>query len=138
MAVLLVLTSLVALRAADDPAREKERLQGNWAASTIIDSGRAESGDAVKGLKLTIKDDKYVYKLGGRSFTAVFKIQPAKKPKEMDITFEEGPQKGKTLRAIYSLEGDELKICGGDKRPSELESKPKSEVILFVFKREKP
>lgn len=39
---------------------------------------------------------------------------------------------------VGSLEGNELKICGGDNRPTELESKPNSESILFVFKREQP
>jgi uncharacterized protein (TIGR03067 family) len=141
-AVLLATSALSACRAADADAdvlaREKERLQGTWAATAVIDNGREEAAEQVRELKLTIKGDKYIYTLGQRSFAAVYKIDPTKKPKEMDVTFEEGPIKGTTMRAIYALEGDELKICGGDKRPAELASRPKSQVILFVFKRGKP
>ena len=39
------------------------------------------------------------------------KLDPAKKPREMDITYDDGPNKGKTHHAIYALEGDTLTIC---------------------------
>jgi len=122
----------------DEPSKEKKKLEGTWAAISLVDNGRSESADDLKGFKLTIKGDKYIYAIGERMFGARYKIETTKKPKEMNIRFEEGPQKGKTMLAIYSLEGDELKICGGDRRPAEFSSKPKSEVILIQFKREKP
>jgi uncharacterized protein (TIGR03067 family) len=31
----------------------------------------------------------------------------------IDVTFKEGPEKGKTRRGIYVLEGDTHKICFG-------------------------
>jgi uncharacterized protein (TIGR03067 family) len=142
LAFVVAASSVLVLRASDSDraAKEKDKvkLQGSWTTISIIDEGREEPKEAVKGLKLTIKGDKYIYVMGGRSFAAAYKIDPAKTPKEMDVTFEEGPQKGKTMLSIYSLDGDDLKICGGDKRPTEFTSQPNSQVVLFVFKRDKP
>lgn len=142
VSVLLVAGSLAplqVLQAADgDKEKEKEKLQGTWAAISLVDSGRKEKEANVKRLKLKIKGDKYTYVIGTASFSAVYKIDTTKTPRQMDVTFEEGPQKGKTMRAIYSLKGDELKICGGFTRPADFVSKPKSKVVLFVFKRERP
>jgi uncharacterized protein (TIGR03067 family) len=140
LAFLWSAASLVPLCAADmdSVAKEKEKLQGTWAAVSVVDNGRSESTELLKTLKLTIKGDKYIFRDGDWKLSAAYKIDPTKKPKQMSITFEEGPKKGKTMLAIYSVEGDKLKICGGDRRPTEFASKRKSEVILFEFKREKP
>jgi len=135
--LLLFVCSSSALQgfAADD-SKDKEKLQGTWKAVSVTDNGRTESGDAVKTLKLQIKKDAYTYVIGDKNFSARFTIDPSKKPKQMDVTFEEGPQKGKTMRAIYSLDGDKLKICGGDERPTEFSAKAKSKAVLFEFERD--
>jgi hypothetical protein len=46
----------------------------------------------------------------------------------------------KKLSGIYSLEGDELKICAGrgDDRPTDFATEPGAKVLLLVLKREKP
>jgi RNA polymerase sigma factor (sigma-70 family) len=44
-----------------------------------------------------------------RDFT--FTLEPRKAPKEMDVTFLEGPMTGRTFEGIYVLRGDELRIC---------------------------
>ena len=75
--------------------------------------------------------------MGERRFSAAYTIDPNKNPKELDVTFEEGPQKGKTMFAIYSLDGGELNICGGSKRPTEFSSKPKSDTVLLTFRTRK-
>jgi uncharacterized protein (TIGR03067 family) len=116
MILLAVVVALTGCGKEDSPparAKEKEGIQGTWTAIALIDNGREESKDDVKRLKLTIQGDKYVYAYAGveRTFAAAYKIDPTKNPKEMDVTFEEGPEKGNTMLAIYSLEGDELRIC---------------------------
>ena len=43
-----------------------------------------------------------------RRTTGRFTVDPAKKPKEMDVKPKDGPNKGKTVKAIYKLDGDTL------------------------------
>ena len=140
LALLISITSVTGIFGyqTESRAREKETLQGMWAPISLVEDGNEQPSEDLKRLRLTIKGNTYVYSLDERSFRAVYTNDPAKTPKQMDITFEDGPQKGKTMLAIYSLHGDELKICGGFTRPTEFSSKPNSEMILFVYKREKP
>jgi len=68
-------------------------------------------------------------------------VDVAKKPKQLDITFTDGPDKGKTTLAIYELEDDTYKVCidvGEKGRPTEFASKKGSGHVLQVLKREKP
>jgi uncharacterized protein (TIGR03067 family) len=58
----------------------------------------------------------------------------------MDITGTEGPNKGKTMLAIYELEGDSMKVCydmSGKERPTEFKTKPGTAQFLAKYKREK-
>jgi RNA polymerase sigma factor (sigma-70 family) len=75
-------------------------------------------------------------------FPFQFNLDPAKKPKQMDIVTRADPE-GKEpyvakIAAIYSLEGDTLKICyaqPGKPRPTEFAAKPDGEHTLLVLKR---
>ena len=58
----------------------------------------------------------------------------------MDIKGTDGPNKGKTIKTIYKIDGDTVTLCyelGGDGRPTKFESKPESKQFLVVYKREK-
>jgi uncharacterized protein (TIGR03067 family) len=75
------------------------------------------------------------------TYRGTFKLDLSKKPKEIDVVFTEGPEKGKTSLGIYELEGDVYKVCiglTGKKRPTEFISKPGSGHVLEVLKRQKP
>jgi uncharacterized protein (TIGR03067 family) len=59
----------------------------------------------------------------------------------MDITGNEGPNKGKTFLAIYELKGDTLRICydlSGQARPTEFKTKKDTRLFLVTYQREKP
>ncbi len=133
----LALTGVPALIWAGDNAAEMTKLQGTWALVSLIDKGRAEPDKLVQTLKLIIDGDKYTYDIGGKMFNATFKLDAAAKPLAIDVKFDSGPAKDRVMKAIYVIEGDTLKICGADKRPTEFESTKESGTILFTFKREK-
>jgi uncharacterized protein (TIGR03067 family) len=78
-------------------------------------------------------------------FFFTFTLDPAAQPKAMDLIPEEGPAKGKTLRGIYSLEGDVLKICyvspntpepEKQPRPREFAARKGSGHVLLVFRQD--
>ena len=69
------------------------------------------------------------------------KLDPSKSPKAMDIRGAEGPNKGKTILAIYELDGDTLRVCydhSGKARPSAFKAEAKSPRSLITYRRAKP
>src|SRR5262249_21126485 len=51
----------------------------------------------------------------------VFRLDPSRQPKAVDFLLTSGPHQGKTVRAIYALDGDELRVYlapAGQARPT--------------------
>jgi uncharacterized protein (TIGR03067 family) len=78
---------------------------------------------------------------GAQTDQGTVKLESSAKPKAMMITGAEGPNKGKTLPAIYEVNGDTLRVCynlGGQERPTAFETKAGTQQFLVTYKREKP
>ncbi len=139
-----ILTSILLLGAdaSKDEAIKKELAQaeGVWAIVSIELEGEKLPEEVLKGAQITIKGTSYGMKLGDGMESGSFKIDPAAKPKSMDILPAEGPHKGQTLLAIYEVNGDDLKMCialPGKDRPKEFVSKAGSGHVLEILKRQK-
>jgi uncharacterized protein (TIGR03067 family) len=133
--------AFAALVRSDDAPDDAKMLNGTWVVVSADLSGKAMPDDFVKSLKLTIDGEKYTTKVGDEVDKGTLKIDPAKKPKTMDISPSEGPNKGKTLLAIYQVTGDALKVCyrlGEGDRPDEFKSTAENKLFLVNYKREKP
>lgn len=80
--------------------------------------------------------------MAGEKNVNTIKLDPTVKPKTIDNTFPDGPQKGQLYRGIYKLEGDTLTLCvnneNGGPRPKEFLSKPDSTIGIVVLKKQKP
>jgi uncharacterized protein (TIGR03067 family) len=70
-----------------------------------------------------------------------YTIDTSKKPAEMDIVRQEGEQKGMTVKAIFSLDGDNLKICLAEApsgaRPMDFKIKEGDRSVYMELKRDK-
>ena len=138
LASLLMVAGLVGTTASHEDPLKKEikRLQGKWQLVSLVHDGEvvelAEPKNVItfKGATVSESSNKDV---------SEFKLNPEKKPKEMDWIGIEGRHKGETMMGIYSLEGDTLKICHSHYskkgRPTEFASKPGSGHRLLVLKR---
>ena len=78
--------------------------------------------------------------LGKSSNMGDLRLDPSKKPREMDFVHLEGLLRDKTWQAIYELDGGTLKICyaeadSGKERPKEFKTQPDSALLLIVLKR---
>lgn len=125
----------------DDMKKELEKLQGTWKLESVEVEGQKAPPEAFKGVRLTIKGDKFSFTESNTTFGGTFKVDLLKKPNTIDISFTEGPEKGTTTLGIYEVEGDTWKIClnpKGAKRPAEFRAKQGTGEVLEVFKREKP
>ena len=93
-----------------------------------------------KTIKLVVKDDKYTVTVGKQVDQGTVKLMPSATPKAMDITGTDGPNKGKTILAIYERKGDTLRICydlSGKKRPTEFKTEAGTQLFLVEYKRQK-
>jgi uncharacterized protein (TIGR03067 family) len=119
---------------------DSKMMEGTWLPVEAELGGQKFSDEVLKTLKLTISDGKYTVKAGELIDKGTFKLEPTAKPKAMDITSTEGPNKGKTILAIYELTGDTLRVCydlAGKKRPTEFKTAKDTQQFLVNYKREK-
>jgi uncharacterized protein (TIGR03067 family) len=142
-------------RAEADDADNDElpKLDGAWQVmSATIDHGRTtfkrpEHQWVIKGDQIAVKKgnlDRFKFtSVGDRiadalGYNATFKVDPSAEPPTIDLQPSEGPDRGKTLHGIYSLEGDVLKICvalSGEKRAGDFEAMRRKDRWLITFKR---
>ena len=120
----------------------QHQLQGTWTATKAKRDGKA--GEDVVGHRLSFegnrfqirsKDDKLLYE-------GTVRVDPSTKPASIDFQHTEGVLKGKTWKAIYTLNGDTLMTCDNapnldQGRPAEFEAKAGSGQIIITFQRAK-
>jgi uncharacterized protein (TIGR03067 family) len=134
----LVLSFSPATRSGD--AKDRDTLQGTWLPSKAELAGKKFPDEVRKTIKLVVKGDKYTVTVGEAVDRGTVKLKPAAKPKELDITGTDGPNKGKTILAIYERDGDTLRVCydlSGNSRPKKFETKEGTQLFFVTYKREK-
>lgn len=145
MRVLLSFVAATLLLGAEAPAEAVKKdmllLEGEWSMVSGERDGQKLPDEFVKGGKRTAKDGETSITINDMLFMkAKFTVDPAKKPKEIDYSITDGPEKGKTRLGIYEIDGDMVKFCfaaPGDKRPTEFTAKEGSNCTLSVWKRNK-
>lgn len=143
----LILVAVAATLIAGDTAKEDantkdvKKMQGDWAAASIIREGTALPEDYAQTLFRTVKDDAYtVYRFNKAIGKGTFKIDASTKPKSIDA-FPDRADKSKPLRGIYEFAGDNrVKVCfapPGKERPTDFTAKEGSEHTCTTWEREK-
>ena len=134
-----VLLSAFAVRSGDG---KKNPLAGTWLPATAEIAGKPFPDEIRKTMKLVIhNDDKYTVTVGDKVDQGTVKLNSTAKPMEIDIVGTEGPNKGKTILAIYEHKGDTLRVCydlSGKNRPKEFKTREGTQLFLVTYKREKP
>ncbi len=136
------------LSAADDTTDEAIRkdlksLTGTWKVESREAYGEKAPADALKGVFVKIADD------GTATVTKEGKVirklkwvnmDPTQKTKTVDVEVIEGDEKGKTLLAVYQIEGDKYTICvanPGKDRPKAFSTEVESGHALMTYSRTK-
>jgi uncharacterized protein (TIGR03067 family) len=105
---------------------ELKKLEGTW----VVDGAYVRGKEIVRhrGAELVFRGTSCTSNQDGRVESFEIRLDPSKKVKQMDST-----EKGTTVLGVYDLDGDNLKICFGEKRPN----KVNSDDLLYVLKRAK-
>ena len=126
--------------------KDEDDLQGKWTVTAVM-SGSPQKDKQVSEIGIVFEfkaDTLFRYEKGIRQDDSVnFKLDPAKKPKTIDLyPFPKDKTKAPLL-GIYAINGDQLKISwskiDGQFRPEsfELAEKNRTRQITFVLQRVK-
>jgi uncharacterized protein (TIGR03067 family) len=132
----LVLACSSAARGTDE---RDDTLEGTWLPSAAELGGKRFPDEVRKAIRLVVKGDQYTVTVGTQPDRGTCKLDPSAKPKALDITGTDGPNKGRTILAIYERDGDTLRVCydlGGKGRPAEFGTKAGTRLFLVTYKRE--
>jgi uncharacterized protein (TIGR03067 family) len=106
---------LSAAPAPKEEIKDKDKLQGTWEIVSIDYEGQHYGAESYRGWRYILTGDKMVRKLNDdTNRESVFVLDPSKKPKTIDLTYEEPPGSKHTALGVYELDGDTLKWCFGD------------------------
>src|SRR5262249_25169814 len=118
---------------------DADKIQGVWVPVSVEKDGQKAPEEQFEGIKLKFAfDGKGAVLKGGQEMEVQYKLDPAKKPGEIDITVKEGGGE-KVYKGIYKLDDKNLTICFVDEpeeRPTDFTTQMGSTRQLVVLKRE--
>lgn len=103
--------------AADDSKADLEKLQGSWKIVAVVRDGKKQPSEAGKEHKMTFKGDKVTLRDGDKEAQATCKLDAKDGLKYLDVVGQ--GDNVFTLRCIFLLEGDDLKIASAIDRGKE-------------------
>jgi uncharacterized protein (TIGR03067 family) len=123
-------------------AKDLQAFQGTWRLSAKEQDGKKFSEEEIKDVISTSDGSgKVSVRRGGKVINeGSIKLDPAKKPRTIDVTFTEGERKGQMVLGIYEIESDAFRVCiarPGEGRPADFSAEVGSGRTLVVYKREK-
>jgi uncharacterized protein (TIGR03067 family) len=120
----------------------EEKLQGTWKQTFSGFEGEDATAREREFLNhwVITRDSIAIYVRGAASGGWTYRLDPTKRPAEMDLTTNDGGM-AHSYQCIYKLNGDELIVClqnFADKgRPTSFDPKPGSGICKFVYARAK-
>lgn len=130
---------VLAAQAGDDAQKkEKTALQGKWKILSL-ESNKGKDTNVEGAVMEFDKDGKHLsFTKDDTAKKATFKLNPAGKPKEIDIS---PVDENKTFEGIYRIEKSTLKLClapeAGDGRPTEFALKDGKNYVIITMERVK-
>ena len=110
-------------------SRDLELLEGSWVITALEMDGRAMPAGTFEHVRLVINGDRFTSLGMGSVYQGELALDTSTSPRQLDMKFDAGPEKGNTNLGIYELLGDTLKICiatRGTVRPAKFASTPDS------------
>lgn len=142
ISILICTFSLAALVmcSAGENTGDARNIEGMWLPVKAELAGQQMSDASLKSIHyLKLAGGKYEVQAESLD-KGDYTIDPAAKPRVIDIAGVEGANAGKKIPAIYELDGDRLTICyglGGGQRPTEFKTEKGTMNFLITYQRKK-
>jgi len=120
--------------------KDLENFQGTWTVVSMEMDGKPLDEEKRQKIKLSIKGENFTFHNGQESEPGLYKIDPTKNPKELNIVISEGNDKGKVYLVIYKFADGKMIQCmelANKSRPGEFTGKAGSGCALEVWQRQK-
>jgi uncharacterized protein (TIGR03067 family) len=122
-------------------AKELKALEGTWEIVFVEVGGKKGMLPENQKERLTFREKAFTAVQGEKvRDKGALHIDPTKKPKTLDMTSGGGANKGDVIRAIYELQGDEMRVCvspPGQPRPTAFTTEAGSAHYIGTFRRVK-
>jgi uncharacterized protein (TIGR03067 family) len=122
-------------------SKDAESIQGTWAPAKAELAGNPLPDEVLKTIILKLDHGNFDVSVAGQPDKGTYTLETSSQPKVITIKGTEGPNKGKTIPAIYELKGDSLRICydlSGAKHPGEFKTEAGTRLFLVTYQRKKP
>jgi len=90
---------------------------------------------------IVVKANRFTSLGMGKVYEGALQLDPSTNPRQLNMHFDAGPEKGNTNLCIHELAGDVWKLCiatEGSERPSAFISTPGTGIALEMIQRVKP
>ncbi len=129
--------------AGEKPTTDAKTLQGTWKIIELEANGEKKPAEDFEGWKVVVKgDDFWLEKPSGLDPKLKFKLDRGKSPNTIDLTVQEGKDKGQVAPGIYAFDNGKLRLCiniFGDRtiRPKEFKTQDHDGTGYAILVREK-
>jgi uncharacterized protein (TIGR03067 family) len=114
------------------------KLDGTWNAVEAQLGGQQIDAEYIPAIILKVENENYESIFGGKIDKGTLKYFPYSIPMAIDIAGTEGPNSGKTIKAIYKSSGGFLFVCYNlinGERPKTFVSTAENQFYLVRYKR---
>lgn len=108
-------------------------LQGSWTITDLEVEAQKMPGAMLANSRIVIKGNRFTSTGMDALYTGTLELDMSTSPRQLNMKFDAGPEKGNTNPGIYELDGDTWKIClatRGAVRPLSFASTPGSGFAL--------
>lgn len=136
--------AMVGLTQADDAANKKflDSLAGKYTVKSMKKGGEDGPADLVKMITVEIKGTTLSLNFGKDSKDATIVIDASQKPIAIDLTPKDGPNAGKPVLGVVSIEKDTVTMCWGEEkenrvRPKDFDSTKDNKQFQIILEKAK-
>ena len=119
-------------------SRDTTSMEGHWE-PLMAQMGGIELPEKVRNsIKLSVENGQYTVLAGETVDKGTVTLNTTVQPMTADITGTDGPNKGRTMLAIYERMGDTLRICydlTGTQRPTQFATEAGTQQLLVTYVR---
>src|SRR5208283_985983 len=120
--------------------QDLDLLQGSWSITSLEIEGQELPASMLANCRIVIKGDRFVSTGMSAVYEGTVLLDPSATPRQLNMTFDAGPEKGNTNLGIYELEGDHWMLClatRGTVRPPAFAATPGTGFALETLARDK-